>query len=153
MKFINLLLLGMLALGLEACTVKITDKSGDQEATRSFLNDYAEKGDHQSSNIRTHISQNGSISFQLVVNERCMISLNGQIDRATLSNKTHYIVRYHYDRITSPSWTCTAADTAKCRSQLESCEKARNEYFNRTRQAGSMIFRAGEDPKNIILFP
>jgi hypothetical protein len=153
MKFINLLLLGALALGLEACTVKITDKSGEQEATRSFLNDYAEKSDIQGTNIRTHISQNGSISFQSIINERCTISFDGRVDRATLSNKTHYIVRYHYDRMTSPSWTCSATDTPKCQSQLESCEKARSAYYNRTRQAGSMIFRVGEEAKNIVLFP
>jgi hypothetical protein len=153
MKFINLLLLGALALGLEACTVKITDKSGEQEATRSFLNDYAEKSDLQNSNLRAHISRNGSISFQSIINERCTISFNGRIDRATLSNKTHYVVQYRYDRITSPSWTCSALDSGECRSQLESCEKARDNYFKRALQSGTMIFRVGEEAGNVILFP
>ena len=154
MKFINLFLLGTLALGLGACTVKLTDKSGEQEATQQFLTDFAEKNNAATaSNIRTQISRNGSITFQSVVNDRCTISLSGRIDRAIFSSKTHYIVRYHYDRMSTPGWTCTANDDSSCRSELSSCQKASGEYSRRIVQSGSMVFKLGEDPKNVILWP
>lgn len=153
MRFINLLLLGAIVLGLEACTVKVTDRKGAEEATGAFLNEYAEKGDLQSSDLRTDISRNGSISFRAIVNERCTISLYGRIDRATLSYKSHYIVRYHYDRVTSPGWTCAIKDSPSCVEQLESCERARDKYFKRSSQSGTVIVRVGEEAKNVILFP
>lgn len=155
MKFMNSILFVSLAIGVSACTLKVSDRSADKDATGQFLGEYAGRTEATAeSNSRTEIRHSGSINFYSRVNSRCRIVVSGRIDKVLkYHDGNFYGVTYRYDSVQTSISSCFENVTS-CKLDLDDCSRSVDDYTKRTRDGSkTVLVSVGQDPKTVNLLP
>lgn len=131
-----------------ACDSGTKSKSNESDGKSKFLNEYAEKADDSSSLV---IHSDGTIRYFTEVNSNCSLKFDGRIESVKIADG-YYTVNYRYHSFTPNLNTCSVSNTL-CQLDVTACKTTISNYDRTIGRGNTVIFKLGENSKNIHMLP
>lgn len=133
---------------VSACNSGDKNSTNDTDGKSKFLAEYAEKTDDKNPLV---IHSDGTIRYFNQINSNCSLKFDGKIESVKIVDG-YYNVNYRYHSFTPTFSTCSASSTL-CQLDVADCKTIISNYDRTISRGHSLIFKQGEDSKNIHLLP
>ena len=133
---------------ISACSSDRKNNANESDGKSKFLSEHAEKMDSKSPLV---IHSDGTIRYFSKHNANCSLKFDGKIESVKISDN-YYTVQFRYNSFTPTVSTCLASESI-CQMNVQDCKTAISEYDRLIGRGHTVIFKLGEDTKNIYMIP